>query len=127
MKVYVFGSDVCELDNMAIRVARDLMKELSDVEFVFAGLNEDLDLDKDNVAIMDVVLGLDRVRLISDIDQLKIGRSSTVHDYDLGFQLKYLQKLGRLGCVAIIGVPMAGEVRDWVDDVRGILVNLNTD
>jgi hypothetical protein len=29
-----------------------------------------------------------------------------VHDFDLGFQLKYLQKIGKLGEVTIIGLPI---------------------
>jgi hypothetical protein len=37
-------------------------------------------------------------------------RSSSVHDFDLGFQLLYLKKLGKLKNFLIIGIPMKGEI-----------------
>ena len=113
MKVYVFGTEEYEPDSMAIRVARVLQKKRIDIEFVFMKVNEDLPFeDGEDVVILDTVEGLDEVRVIEDIDRLMVSNSGTVHDYDLGFQLKYLKKLGRLGKVKIIGVPMEGDVKD---------------
>jgi hypothetical protein len=49
--------------------------------------------------LLDTIQGLEDVTLIlnKDLDKLVVSKSSSVHDYDLGFQLKYLQKLGKLG------------------------------
>ena len=43
------------------------------------------------------------------LDDLILSSSSTVHDYDLGFQLKYLKKLNKIGKVYIIGIPKDAE------------------
>ena len=47
---------------------------------------------------------------------------NSVHDFDLGFQLKYLKKLGKLGKVTIIGLPQTGEI-DY-DSIHSILRKL---
>ena len=107
MNVYVFGNPDYPLDNLAIKVA----KKIKDVNFVFVKPNEDLPFaDEKKVILIDVVQGLEREEVIEDIDRLSVTRGSTAHDYDLGFQLKYLGKLGKLGKVIIIGLPMGKRI-----------------
>ena len=40
------------------------------------------------------------------VNELIDSPRNSVHDFDLGFQLKYLCKLGKLGEVIIVGLPM---------------------
>ena len=44
------------------------------------------------------------------IDRFAPPPRTTVHDFDLAFQLKYLKKIGRLGEVYVLGIPKEGEV-----------------
>jgi hypothetical protein len=57
-------------------------------------------------------MGIDEVTLLTekDIDKLIISPRTTTHDYDLGFQLKYLTKIGRLKNIFIIGLPQNGHI-----------------
>lgn len=109
MKVYIFGNKDSPLDKMAFSVAKRLKATSPQIDFLEVGINTDLpfELEK-SIVIMDTVDGLDKVEIIenSDLDRLINKRSSSVHDFDLGFQLKYLKKLGKLGNVTIIGIPM---------------------
>ncbi len=65
-----------------------------------------------HVILLDTVRGLSEATLLTeaDIDKLSVNKSVTAHDYDLGFQLKYLKKLNKLGKVTIIGVPQNAQV-----------------
>ncbi|MFA6981501.1 MAG: hypothetical protein WC243_00530 [Patescibacteria group bacterium] len=112
MKVYVFGNEDSEIDNKALLVAEKLKHTIPDLEFVPVGLNKDLPFDnKEDVVIMDIVEGLDKVQVLNsqDLNKIALSPKLTVHDFDLGFQLKYLQKIGKLGEVKILGLPMEKE------------------
>ncbi|MFA5776558.1 MAG: hypothetical protein WC988_03340 [Patescibacteria group bacterium] len=127
MKVYVFGNDNIERDCSALEAAKVVADAGWDegVEFVFIKLNEDLPFDnRQDAIIMDVVQGLTEVTLIQDaeLDRIVLPPRTTAHDFDLGFQLKYLKKLGKLGRVKIIGLPMAGNI-DY-DRIHSILRKL---
>ena len=117
MKVYVFGNQDHKEDSAAFEVAKNIMEKpwssAYKVDFEYVKPNQDLPfINEDKVVILDVVSGIDEVKLISekDLDKLKIFSSSSVHDFDLGFQIKYLKKLGKLGKVSIIGIPMNGSI-----------------
>ena len=109
MKVYVFGNEDLEDDSVSLSVAKKLEGEVEGVEFFYVKPNEDLPFaGEEEVFILDAVEGLTKVKIIEDIDKLSRIKSVSVHDFDLGFQLKYLKKLGKLEKVVIIGLPQAG-------------------
>lgn len=112
MNVYVFGNPDFGGDVVALEAARKLGGKVKGVEFVIVTPNEDLPFaDKSDVVIMDAVQGIDKTTVIGeeDLDNLKVDRSVTAHDFDLGFQLKYLKKLGKLKKFTIIGLPQNGD------------------
>jgi hypothetical protein len=110
MNVYVFGNPDANLDNRVFGV----VKKVPDlVRFVWIKPNEDLPfLGNKTVVILDTVEGIEKVTEIDEtsLDKLMVSRSITAHDYDLGFQLKYLVKLGKLKKFKIIGIPQKGTV-----------------
>ena len=108
MKVFVFGNQELEEDAGALKAAEHLKDKVGKIEFVLVNPNEDLPFaGEEKIILMDVVEGIDKVTLITenDLDKLVIAKSVSVHDWDLGFQLKYLKKLGKLNKVTIIGLP----------------------
>jgi hypothetical protein len=110
MKIYVLGNEEVEMDRRAIEVAKKL-KNFPGVNWVTINSNEDLPVEK-YLTLIDTVIGLPEVILLSekDIEKLIISPGVTAHDYDLGFQLKYLIKIGKLRKVRIIGLPAEGIV-----------------
>lgn len=115
MKIYVFGNQDEAGDRLALQLAKRLQRKLDGVEFVEVKPNEDLPFaGEDKVVLMDVVKGLKEVRLLdeNDLDKLKVGPKTTVHDFDLGWQLKYLRKLGKLMKLRIVGIPLNGNVEE---------------
>jgi Ni,Fe-hydrogenase maturation factor len=108
MKVYVFGNQDFEGDNKAIIAAKKLAKDFSNINFVFVKPNEDLPFaDQKTVYILDNVVGIEEPIFLTeeDLDKCALSRFTSVHDFDLAFQLKYLKKLGKLGKITILGIP----------------------
>ena len=90
MTVYVFGNQDVTDDAITIK---------------FIKPNEDVKFDSKNPIILDTVDGLTTVKLFKDINKIISKSSTTVHDFDLGFQLNYLKKIGKITGATIIGVP----------------------
>jgi len=98
---------------MAIKIAKQLSLELSNVNFIFVKPNEDLPfVDQENVIIMDTVMGIGQVTLIteSDLDKFELPPRFSAHDFDLGFQLKYLKKIGKIYSFNLIALPFKEEI-----------------
>lgn len=113
MKVYIFGNQDIQQDNIAFNVANKLKGKIENVEFVSVKPNEDLPfVNEKNVVIMDTVFGIEKVEIIKDkdFDKIFLSPRNSVHDFDLGFQLKYLKKLGKLNNITIIGLPQNGKI-----------------
>jgi Ni,Fe-hydrogenase maturation factor len=113
MKVYVFGNEDLAEDRRAFEVAKKLNGKIKDIEFVDVKPNEDVPfIDENFVVILDVIQGIKKVIEIHDnkLDKLILPPRSSVHDFDLGFQLKYLKKINKIGKVIIIGLPMKGKI-----------------
>jgi Ni,Fe-hydrogenase maturation factor len=111
MKVYVFGNQDDSKDKIALEIASKIEGE--NIEFIKINPNQDLPfINEKQVIILDTVEGIKDVTLISDkdLDKLILSKSLTVHDFDLGFQLKYLKKLGKIGEIIIIGIPMKKQI-----------------
>lgn len=113
MKVYVFGNEYVAEDRTAIEVARELEGTIGGISFVFVDPNEDVPfVDEQHVVILDTVQGTRDVAVVEGgrIDGLTLSPRGSVHDFDLAFQLRYLEKLGRLGKVTIVGIPQEGDL-----------------
>ena len=125
MKVYVFGNEDDVVDKRAFTIQKKLRKEYSDVHFEQVKPNQDLPFaDEKNVYILDVVVGLKKPTLLDEknIDNFTASPRSSVHDYDIGVQLKYLKKLGKIGRVFILGIPAEGTI-DY-DSIQSIFKKL---
>ena len=97
MKVYVFGNWDLEFDNNALMITERLSKDLDALKFIEVKPNQDVFFENDDkVVILDVIEGLKKVRVFDErhIDKLVLSPRNSVHDFDLGFQLKYRKKWG---------------------------------
>lgn len=111
MKVYVFGNPDSEEDNLAIKMASRLECTMVNVECTIISPNQDLPFsEEERVVILDTIKGIDDVVVTDNLNRFVPSPRNSVHDFDLGFQLKYLKKLGKLGKVTIIGIPQKGEI-----------------
>jgi Ni,Fe-hydrogenase maturation factor len=113
-KIYCFGNPYIKEDSIALELAdilnadKELNKRFQFIKCTSPDflLNEDV---PDELIIIDVVKGIDEVKVMHDIENLRLSKSTTVHDFDLGNTLKLLKSRGYLKKVIIIALPYAKE------------------
>ncbi len=104
--IYIFGNPTLDFDNVPFKVLQDLKKELPHINFIIRDPNENLKPNKNGeLFIIDTVLEITKVIVINDIDKIKNSPRYSMHDFDLGFNLKLLKKIGKLKKLTIFGVP----------------------
>jgi len=80
-------------------------------------------LDAGEVIILDVVKGIDKVRIFNNIDDFKNTQTVTVHDLDLGFFIKLLENM-KEATFKIIGIPFGKKKEEVMKDVRTLIASV---
>lgn len=104
-KIYIFGNPLLKEDSLPIKLAPELQKKFPEIDFVVTDPNENLKPENSELYIIDTVRGIKKVEIITDLNKIQLNRIYSAHDFDLGFNLKLLQKIGKLNKVVIFGVP----------------------
>jgi Ni,Fe-hydrogenase maturation factor len=102
--VYVAGNPLVKEDSVPLRIMDKLVESFPSIEFKELEPTDDMPEDR-SLNIIDTVIGVDKVTIIKDIDKIVTGKVYSLHDFDLGFNLKLMKKMGKLDEVHIIGVP----------------------
>ncbi|MBW2971072.1 hypothetical protein KY320_02835 [Candidatus Woesearchaeota archaeon] len=103
-KVLCFGNPELEDDAICTQLAKEL--KIKDVQFIYCSKPEEiLDHNLTNLYLMDIVHGLEKVSLITDISRLNQAKSVTAHDFDLGFFLLLMESMNHAKGFKIIGLP----------------------
>lgn len=101
-----------------------LEKEFPQFEFVpFEPTKMDIPQNADLVFI-DTVEGAKEVFEIKDLDRIEQTKACSLHDFDLGTQLKVMEKFGMLGKVKIIGVPAKGDREKIAKEVEKLILEI---
>jgi Ni,Fe-hydrogenase maturation factor len=111
--VYVFGNEDVPEDNVPLILCDRLSADFPMLEFVKVAPNSDLPFaDQETVIICDTIQGISTIRIFheQDLKHLILSPRTSVHDFDLGFQLKFLMKIGKLKYITLIGLPMGVDV-----------------
>lgn len=124
--VYVFGNEDVVDDSAPLLLMDRLSHDFPMLRFVRVLPNADLPFANErDVIIFDTVQGIDGLRVLhaDDLTRVVLSPRTSVHDFDLGFQLKYLLKLGKLTHITLIGLPIDREVGyDSIHDIFKKLV-----
>lgn len=118
--IYCFGNPKLPTDSLALELAQEL--EIPGVEFIACLSPEELcEHNAKELWIMDVARGINKVTLLSDISKLKTAKLVSLHDFDLAYFLKLMEKMGELPEVKIIALPMKGEKKTIKQEVEKLL------
>lgn len=116
-EVWIFGNPDYEPDALPLKLLPELKKCLPGVSFSIKDPNEEWDLERrstqtdtqinaeEPLIIIDTVQGIKEVTVFTDLNQFQPTPRVTVHDFDLGMKLRWLQKLKKLPPFTIIGIP----------------------
>lgn len=119
--ISVFGNEMEERDNLAVRLVPELEKRFKEIEFRVSDPTETLEPPSDPWVILDVGMGIEEVVVIEDLGDLDFVKGQSVHDYDVYMELRLKEKLGKLPKIKIILVPA-----DWKEKpaLRALVVVL---
>lgn len=106
MRIFIFGNPDLEEDSLPLRLLPELRKRFPAHSFEVKDPNEEWDIP-DELVIIDTVVGTKEVALFTSLSAFQPAPRITMHDFDAFANLRYLEKLGRLKSVRIIGVPPA--------------------
>jgi len=115
--IHIFGNPLLDFDNLPLKLAPKLKKLFPKINFVIADPNENLEPINKELILIDTIEGIEKVIVIDDIEKLKTSKLYSLHDFDLAFNLKLLQKIGKLEKAKIIGVPMGGDRKKILNDI----------
>ena len=120
--VLCFGNPFLKGDSAAQEIAA--RAKIKGIKFVSCDSPEELSaFAGKNFVILDVVKGAKKPVLIDDVSMLEETKLVSLHDFDLAFFLKLMQKLGgkkKKRGVKIVGIPPNAKI----DDVTRVLLKL---
>ena len=114
-----------DFDNLPIRLAPELAKALPEINFVIMDPNENIYPENKEMIIIDTVLGIDKIKILEDIDKIELSPAFSLHDHDLGFNLKLLKKLGKLKKATIFCIPPNMNKKQALDKLVDLIKQKN--
>jgi len=104
MKIFVFGNPDLDMDSIPLQILPDLREKFPEHEFVAQDPNEEWGLEEP-FWVIDTVVGLEEPHLFDSLDAFVQGPRMSMHDFDALTNLRFLQKLGKLPEIKIVGLP----------------------
>lgn len=107
--IYFLGNEDEDLDSQAVAVLKKL-PSIANTAFIHIKPNDDIPCEE-SMIFVDTVVGVDNIVQINEtnLSQFVLPPRTSAHDYDLGFQLRYLHKIGKVKHFTIIGIPPVAE------------------
>jgi Ni,Fe-hydrogenase maturation factor len=105
-KIFVFGNEDLEIDNLPLRILPELATKFPNIEFVVKDPNEEWDVEnEDELIILDTTVGIKEITVFDNLEKFSKVPRVGMHDFDALTNLRFLQKLGKIKKVKIIAVP----------------------
>ncbi|MDD4290616.1 MAG: hypothetical protein PHH83_05115 [Patescibacteria group bacterium] len=129
MTIYIFGNLLLDFDNTPLLLQPALSNKFPNLKFIIQDPNENLHPKDKELIIIDTVEGISEVKILTDINKIEIEPKYSMHDFDLGFNLKLLYKIGQLTKITIFCVPMHTKkqvvLEQLVLKISDFLINYN--
>ncbi len=106
MKILVFGNPLVKEDALALQIMPQLQELFPEIEFKEFDPTESLENEGEHLKILDVAKGIDKITVLDDLNHLQLDKVYSMHDFDLGYSLKLLKKMGFIKTVKILCLPM---------------------
>ena len=121
--IFVFGNPDLKNDSLGVKLLPKLRKKFPEINFVHLDPLEYFEIPE-NFIIIDVIKGIKKVKIFSNLSLIKQHQSLSLHDFDLGSELFLLKKIGKLHKIKIIGLPMRISPKKGLDEIKDILEKL---
>lgn len=129
-QILIFGNLFVDKDNTSIKLISRLKEKFPNIEFIEADPTDDIQKYGKYLKIIDAVEDIDEVKKIilktdEDFDRLETQKVYSMHDFDLGYNLKLLKKMKKIDSAEIICVPMGKSEDEVFEEIKNLLINLN--
>ncbi len=127
-KTYIlcFGNSYIEEDALAKRIADSMQLE----GFVLIKCNSPEEImfyaDK-KIVLLDVARNVLRPMIINDLKMLKEPNLVSLHDFDLSYFLKLIEKMHNIKNIPIIAIPKDGNKEQIIQEIAALLKSLFPD
>lgn len=123
-KIYLVGNELVEEDSLPIQLKDNLISLFPNIKFEEFDPTENLPEDCDHLVLLDTVSGIEKSMIFDDVDAFSSQKAYSMHDFDLGWQLKLYKKLKMIEKVTIIGIPMGMKKEDALKEIKPLISNL---
>lgn len=123
MKIFVFGNIDLREDSLPLKILPKLKEKFPDIQFEVKDPNEEWEIPEELI-ILDTAIGIREVIVFDDLKKFSKVPRVGMHDFDALTNLRYLQKLGKIKKIKIIGVPSDLDEIKVVEKIGEILKNL---
>lgn len=123
MKIFAFGNPDLAEDSLPLRVLPKLREQLPQHEFIVVDPNEEWDVPED-LLMIDTVKGIAKPQIFDSLEKFAPAPRVTMHDFDALTNLRYLQKLGKIKKIKIIGLPVTMEEEKAITGLVDVLNSL---
>ena len=120
-KVFVFGNSDLDFDSLPLRILPKLKKRLPEIDFEIKDPNEEWEIFENELIIIDTVVGIDKPVVFDSLENFSASPRVSMHDFDAYANLKYLQKLGKIKKIKIIGLPPDASENEAVGFIKAII------
>jgi len=120
MTIYIFGNPDLPADSLHLKILPELREKFPRINFEIKDPNEEWDVPEE-LTIIDTVEGAEKVTVFDDLAKFVKAPRLTLHDFDALTNLLYLQKLGKLKKIKILGVPTKAQPDEILAAISSIL------
>jgi Ni,Fe-hydrogenase maturation factor len=121
MTVFIFGNPDLPVDALPLRLVPQLQAKFPQHVFEIKDPNEEWDVP-DKLIVIDTVKGIDEIKEFHGLDSFASAPRVSMHDFDALAQLRFMQKLGKLKEVNIIGVPPEMGEQKAFEEISNLLI-----
>jgi Ni,Fe-hydrogenase maturation factor len=118
--IYVLGNPLVEEDSLPLRLLPELKKKFSNIHFIELDPTETFP-EEEHFVIIDTILNTEKAVLLNNIDKIQFQTQFSLHDFDLGFNLKLMKKLGKIKDISIIGLPPQIDPKEALEQIGKII------
>ena len=121
--IYALGNPLLKEDSLPLKILPKLRERFKGVVFKELDPSENLP-EEEHLVIVDTIINCNNVCVLKDIDKIATEPRYSLHDFDLGFSLKLMKKLGKINDVTIIGVPQMIRLENALEQTVKIIASL---
>ena len=124
MEILALGNPHVKEDSLALEISERI--KIDGVSFIRCTDVDDFMRyceDKEEVTILDVADGIDDVTRFEGPDALKERQLFSLHDFDVGFAVQLLDKMGVLPRLHMIAVPKSADADSAIAKVSDLITS----